>query len=114
MVTAESLEQAGLRLRQADFILLVCCVGVTAGLVGFILGGVGLGLLFLVLTPFGAMLFLKILTNRRRAKFADQLGDTLQILAGGLRAGHSLLAVRRRRRPGGGVADVGGIRPAGQ
>jgi tight adherence protein B len=89
--TRESLEQAGLRLRQADFILLVCCIGVTASLVGFILGGVAMGLLFLLLTPLGAMLFLKVLTNRRRAKFADQLGVSLQMLAGGLRAGHSLL-----------------------
>jgi len=89
--TRESLEQAGLRLRQADFILLVCCIGVTAGVVGFILGGVLVGLLFLVLTPFSAMLFLRIMANRRRAKFEAQFGDTLQMLAGGLRAGHSLL-----------------------
>ena len=87
----ESLEQAGLRLRQADFILLVCCVGVTASLVGFVAGGFLMGLLFLVLTPLVAMLFLRIMANRRRAKFEDQLGDTLQMLAGGLRAGHSLL-----------------------
>jgi tight adherence protein B len=89
--TRESLEQAGLRLKQADFILLVCCIGVTAGVVGFIAGGFFLGLLFLVLTPFSAMLFLKIMANRRRAKFEGQLADTLQMLAGGLRAGHSLL-----------------------
>ena len=78
-------------LRQADFILLVCCIGVTASLVGFILGGVLMGLLFLVATPLLAMLFLRILAGRRRSKFEDQLGDTLQMLAGGLRAGHSLL-----------------------
>jgi tight adherence protein B len=89
--TRESLEQAGLKLRQADFILLVCCIGVTASLVGFVLGGVLMGLLFLVVTPLIAMLFLKVLAGRRRAKFEDQLGDTLQMLAGGLRAGHSLL-----------------------
>lgn len=89
--TRESLEQAGLRLRQADFILLVCCIDVTAGVIGFIVGGMLLAFLFLVLTPFGAMLFLRILANRRRAKFESQLGDTLQMLAGGLRAGHSLL-----------------------
>jgi tight adherence protein B len=89
--TRESLEQAGLRLRQADFILLVSCIDVTAALAGFVLGGVLMGLLFLLLTPFGAMLFLKILARRRRAKFENQLGDTLQMLSGGLRAGHSLL-----------------------
>ncbi len=37
------------------------------------------------------MLFLKFMANRRRAKFEAQLADTLQMLAGGLRAGHSLL-----------------------
>lgn len=87
----ESLEQAGVRLRQADFILLVCCVSVTAGLAAFMLRGLGMGLLFFMLTPLGAMVVLKVLTSRRRAKFADQLGETLQMLAGGLRAGHSLV-----------------------
>ncbi|MGO4804130.1 type II secretion system F family protein [Arthrobacter sp. 2MCAF15] len=89
--TKESLERAGLRLRQADFVLLVCCVGVTVGLVGFLLGGIFIGLLLTVLTPFIAMVVLNIMASRRRAKFEDQLGDTLQMLAGGLRAGHSLL-----------------------
>ncbi|MHA7289874.1 type II secretion system F family protein [Arthrobacter sp. MDT3-24] len=87
----ESLEQAGLKMRQADFILLIACVGVAMGAVGFILGGPVLGVLLLLATPLGALVFLNILTSRRRAKFEDQLGDTLQMLAGGLRAGHSLL-----------------------
>ena len=87
----EALEQAGLRLRPADFILLVCCVGVTAGLVGFVSAGILLGLLFFGLAPLCALVFLRILANRRRAKFEEQLGDSLQMLAGGLRAGHSLL-----------------------
>lgn len=87
----ESLEQAGLRIRQADFILLVCCMGVTTGLAGLMLGGIGLGILFFLLTPLGAMILLRVLADRRRAKFEDQLGGSLQMLAGGLRAGHSLL-----------------------
>lgn len=89
--STDSLEQAGLRLRQADFILLVGCAGVVTGLTGLLLGGLGLGLLFLLLAPLAAMVVLKVLTARRRGKFADQLGDTLQMLSGGLRAGHSLL-----------------------
>ena len=32
-----------------------------------------------------------IRANRRRARFADQLGDTLQVIAGSLRSGHGLL-----------------------
>lgn len=89
--TRESLEQAGVRLRQADFILLVFCAAVTTGVLGFLGGGFLLGIAFLILTPFGAMLLLKVLAGLRRAKFEAQLGDTLQMLAGGLRAGHSLL-----------------------
>jgi tight adherence protein B len=90
-VSPDALEQAGLRLKQADFILFVACTAVTVGIVGFILGGIVLGLLLLAITPFAAKLWLGFLTARRRAKFASQLGETLQMLAGGLRAGHSLL-----------------------
>lgn len=87
----DALEQAGIKMRQADFNLLILCVSVTAGVVGFVLAGLLIGILFLLLGPLGAMIVVKILTARRRAKFDQQLGDTLQMLAGGLRAGHSLL-----------------------
>lgn len=86
-----SLEQAGLKMRQADFILLIACIAVTAGVIGFILGGTLPCILFVCATPLAAKLFLGILSARRRSKFDAQLGDTLQMLAGGLRAGHSLL-----------------------
>jgi Flp pilus assembly protein TadB len=39
----------------------------------------------------GAKVLLTVRASRRRARFADQLDDTLSLLAGGLRAGHSLL-----------------------
>jgi tight adherence protein B len=86
-----ALEQAGIKMRQADFNLLVLCVSVTAGLVGFVIGGVLVGILSLAVGPLGVAIVVKILTARRRTKFDQQLGDTLQMLAGGLRAGHSLL-----------------------
>jgi tight adherence protein B len=86
-----SLEQAGLKMRQVDFILLIACIAVTAGVVGFIFGGLALCVLFICATPLAAKIFLSILSGRRRSKFDAQLGDTLQMLAGGLRAGHSLL-----------------------
>ncbi|GAB3567938.1 hypothetical protein GCM10027405_29110 [Arthrobacter alkaliphilus] len=87
----DSLEQAGLKMRQSDFILLVACTAVTVGGVGFVLSGLFLGILGLLITPFLAVLFLKFKTSRRRRKFEEQLGDTLLMLSGGLRAGHSLL-----------------------
>lgn len=89
--SANSLEEAGLRIRQADYILLLGCIAVTTGIIGFVLAGPGLALLFVLLTPIGGVLFLNIVAGNRRAKFESQLGDTLQMLSGGLRAGHSLL-----------------------
>lgn len=86
-----SLDQAGVKMSQADFILLVGCTAATAGFIGFFINGIAFGIVFFLATPIGAIIFLKFLTGRRRAKFDAQLGDTLQMLAGGLRAGHSLL-----------------------
>lgn len=86
-----SLEQAGLKMRQADFILLVACIAVTAGVIGFILYGFLAALLLSAATPLVARLTLNVLSGRRRTRFDVQLGDTLQMLAGGLRAGHSLM-----------------------
>ncbi|MFH5878345.1 type II secretion system F family protein [Arthrobacter sp. NA-172] len=86
-----SLDQAGVKMSQADFILLVACTAATAGFLGFFINGIAFGIMFCLATPIGAIIVLKFLTGRRRAKFDAQLGDTLQMLAGGLRAGHSLL-----------------------
>jgi tight adherence protein B len=55
------------------------------------MGGLGLGLFFALLGPIGGKLVLSFKAGKRRRAFADQLDDTLQLLAGGLRAGHSLL-----------------------
>ena len=87
----DALEQAGIKMQQSEFNLLVLCVSVTAGVIGFVLGGIIVGVIFLVLGPIGATIVVKILTARRRGKFDRQLDDTLQLLSGGLRAGHSLL-----------------------
>ncbi|WP_045729593.1 type II secretion system F family protein [Pseudarthrobacter chlorophenolicus] len=85
------LENAGLRLSQAEFFLLV---GIGSGL-GMLVGTVTInplvGLLLALLAPFAGKLVLGFLAGKRRAAFDGQLGDTLQLLSGGLRAGHSIL-----------------------
>lgn len=86
-----ALERAGLRIVPAEFLILVASATVVALLLGFLLGGLGVGLLFAVIGPIGAKLLLGMRESRRRRAFANQLDDTLQLLAGGLRAGHSLL-----------------------
>jgi tight adherence protein B len=85
------LEDAGLRLSQAEFFLLVgigACVGM---LVGVITVGPLVGILLALLAPFVGKLVLGFLAGKRRTTFDSQLGDTLQLLSGGLRAGHSIL-----------------------
>ena len=88
---AAALEQAGLRLRPQDFVLLVCAGGLVGGAAGLVVGGPLLALVLAALAPVGGKVLLRVRTTRRRAAFADQLDDSLQLLASSLRAGHSLL-----------------------
>ena len=88
---AAALERAGMSMRLPDFVLVVGAVMVVLGGLGFVLGGTVLGLVLLAAVPFGAKLLLKVRASRRQAAFADQLDDSLQLMAGSLRAGHSLL-----------------------
>lgn len=87
----EALENAGLRLSQADFLLLVIIGAFVGALMGLVVGGPVLAILLVIATPFVGRVVLSFLAGKRRAKFDDQLGDTLQLLSGSLRAGHSIL-----------------------
>jgi tight adherence protein B len=88
---AAALERAGMTIRLPDFVLVVGLTTVAAGGLGFAVGGILLSLVLAAVVPFGAKLFLKFKAGRRQAAFADQLDDSLQLMAGSLRAGHSLL-----------------------
>jgi tight adherence protein B len=87
----DSLENAGVRLSQAEFFVLVIAGGIVGALVGLIIGVPAVSVLLVILAPFVGHLVLGFLAGKRRARFDQQLGDTLQLLAGGLRAGHSIL-----------------------
>ncbi|QDW30531.1 type II secretion system protein F [Arthrobacter sp. KBS0702] len=87
----DALEQAGLRMGQGDFYVLLAVGAFVGALAGLVVGGPLLAILLVVLAPVAGHLVLTFLTGKRRAKFDDQLGDTLQLLSGGLRAGHSIL-----------------------
>lgn len=93
---AVELEEANVRMTPPAFLLLVTCASVVLGLFGVLIGGFSLwSVLFVVvfagLAPVGGKVLLTVRASQRRARFADQLDDTLTLLAGGLRAGHSLL-----------------------
>jgi tight adherence protein B len=85
------LEQAGINLRAGEWVVLVGCGAVALGGLGWLAGGVLVALVGTVLAVLLAPFVLSILTSRRQAKFADQLGDTLQLLAGSLRAGYGIM-----------------------
>jgi tight adherence protein B len=86
-----ALERAGISTSLPDFVLVVGLATLVAGTLGTLMGGLLLGLLLAVLTPLGAKLLLSFKAGRRQAAFADQLDDSLQLMASSLRAGHSLL-----------------------
>lgn len=87
----EAIENAGLRLSRADFVLLIFIGAFVAGIVGLVMAGPLLAVLMIISAPFASHVLLSFLAGKRRAKFGEQLGDTLQLLAGSLRAGHSIL-----------------------
>ncbi|WP_104166340.1 type II secretion system F family protein [Arthrobacter sp. SX1312] len=85
------LETAGIRISQAEVYLLVVLGGITGLLLGWALLAPVVGVLLFLLSPAVAHLVVSFRTGRRRRRFDSQLGDTLQLLTGGLRAGHSIL-----------------------
>lgn len=85
------LEQADLTLRPAELLFFSLVVAVLAMVAGFALAGF-LGLLIAgIVFAIGPVAVLNFLSGRRIKKFTAQLPDTLQLLAGSLRAGYSLL-----------------------
>ena len=87
----EALENAGLRMSQGDFFVLVLAGALVGAVAGLVVAGPLLAILFVLLSPLVGHLVLGYLAGKRRNTFDQQLGDTLQLLAGGLRAGHSIL-----------------------
>jgi len=88
---AAALEAAGMRIPAARYVLIVTGVALAAAAVlALPLGVVGV-LLGLIAAPVGARVQLGMRGGRRRKVFANQLDDTLGLLAGSMRAGHSLL-----------------------
>jgi tight adherence protein B len=88
---AEGLDRAGMSITLPKFVLAVGLWTLVAVAAGFLLAGTWLGLLMVVVVPFGARLLVKFKAGRRQAAFADQLDDSLQLMASSLRAGHSIL-----------------------
>jgi tight adherence protein B len=86
-----ALERAGLDLRPGEFLVLAGTAAAVLFLAGSALGGVLVGLLLATIALASAKALLSVRTARRTRAFSEQLPDTLQILAGSLRAGYGLV-----------------------
>lgn len=91
LVDRERLERAGLKTQPADFLLMMAAGAFVGLVVGFLLGGILIAILLVAAVPAGMLAYLSLLASKRRSKFEEQLPDTLQMLTGSMRAGHSLL-----------------------
>lgn len=87
----EVLYNAGVRTDPASFTVLVACAAAASGVLMAVITNGLFGVLFAVATPFVARMALSVMTEKRRGKFEAQLTDTIQMLIGGLRVGHSIL-----------------------
>ena len=86
-----ALERAGWEPRPGEVVLRCGTAALTLAVLGTALAGLPGGLLGAVVVPVGVRVALGLRTRRRQAAFAEQLDDALQLMASGLRAGHSVL-----------------------
>lgn len=88
---ADALERSGIALRPGEWVVAMSGATLGALLLGLLLGGPIVGLILAAATVGTFYATVSVRTTRRRRAFAEQLGDTLQLLASNLRAGHSLM-----------------------
>ena len=87
----EVLYNAGVKMAPADFTVGVAVVSILVGAFAALLTNPLFGLLAAAATPFLAKVVLTVRRDKRRGKFEAQLTDTIQMLIGGLRVGHSVM-----------------------
>ena len=82
---------AGVRTDPANFTVMVAVASLVGGILGTLLTNGLIGILLAVTGPFLAKIGLSLMTDKRRGRFEAQLTDTIQMLIGGLRVGHSIM-----------------------
>jgi tight adherence protein B len=85
------LDRAGVKMRLQDLAVLIVAITLAALAVGYVIAGPLLALVLGLAVPLGARIRLGAMASRRQRLFADQLDDSMQLMATSLRAGHSLL-----------------------
>jgi len=86
----EVLVEAGINMPLKEIVVIVGA-GMLAGFAfGLVVGQILLAIVLALIVPVLGRMVFSVLAERRRKKFEGQLGETLQMLAGSLRAGYSL------------------------
>ncbi len=86
----KALDAAGLHLRPGEFVLITSVIVVVLALLGWLVGGLLLGIVVAVLASLCCVWYLSHRAAKQRELFAEQLTDTLGVLGGSLRAGRGL------------------------
>jgi tight adherence protein B len=84
------IEQAGLDVRPGELFVGVVVGSLAALLLGWVVVAPFVGAVLAAGVALSARIVLDVMARRRRTRFNAQLGETLQMLAGSLRAGHGL------------------------
>ncbi len=87
---SRALERAGWALRPAEFVVIACSYAIVQALLTGLRFGVVLGVLSFIWAYFLARMSLSYRASKRKKQFVEQLPATLQLMAGGLRAGYAL------------------------
>jgi tight adherence protein B len=82
-----ALDRAGLVMRAGEYAALIVAIALAAGILGYLLFGVVVGVVALLVPLLGAKAFLDFKASRRNKAFGDQLSDALMIMSGSLRSG---------------------------
>lgn len=89
---SRNLARADLKFRPAEYIAVIVIVAIGAAIVGTVLGrSVLFGILFGIGGAFLPGVYVKMSQGNRLKKFDNQLGDMLNLMVNGLRAGFSTL-----------------------
>lgn len=84
------LDEAGVTTPLKELVIMVGAASLAGFAFGLVIGKWQIGLLLAVLMPVLGRMMLSVLSERRRRQFEAQLDETLQMMAGSLRAGYSL------------------------
>jgi tight adherence protein B len=87
----EDVELADIQMPAGRIALWTAVLGLVLGLLFVLITGSGLAIVFGAVAALITRMYVKIKLRRKRAAFAEQLPDNLEVLASALRAGHSLV-----------------------